>query len=181
MDPEILTASGLYFDLRNPERSHPGAYDIEVIASSLSKICRFTGHVSQFYSVAQHCYLASFIPDARFSFDALMHDAHEAFVGDTSSPLKTLLPDYRVVERRVEVFIRRQYGLSVSMSNQAKHADIVMLATEQRDFLNNAGHDWPYIAGIQQLPQAIEPMTPDEAKAAFLDRFYELQMNVAAA
>ena len=43
-----MTASGKDFDLDNP---YGFEYDIEDIANSLAKICRFNGHINDFYSV----------------------------------------------------------------------------------------------------------------------------------
>ena len=47
----IQTHSGLAFDLLDPK---PDQINIHDIANALSKLCRFTGHVKQFYSVAEH-------------------------------------------------------------------------------------------------------------------------------
>ncbi|EHX4642962.1 hypothetical protein ABJX56_000961 [Shigella dysenteriae] len=44
---------------------------INDIAVSLSNICRFAGHLSHFYSVAQHAVLSSQLVPQEFAFEAL--------------------------------------------------------------------------------------------------------------
>jgi hypothetical protein len=47
----IRLASGRYLDLAEPD---PAVITIEDIAAGLSKLCRFGGQISRFYSVAEH-------------------------------------------------------------------------------------------------------------------------------
>ena len=70
----IKTFSGkhFYYDKINKDD-----IDINDIAVSLSNICRFAGHLSHFYSVAQHAVLCSQLVPQEFAFEALMHDATE--------------------------------------------------------------------------------------------------------
>lgn len=167
----IYTNSGKHFNLINPQ---PEQICINDIACGLSNICRFTGQLNEFYSVAQHSVLASHIVPPEFAFEALMHDAQEAYLGDVSSPLKGLLPDYRRIERVVEMVIRMNYGLPVVMSSVVKHADLTLLATERRDFDMDDGTPWPILEGIEPLPSVISPLSPRQAMVQFLSRFYEL-------
>jgi 5'-deoxynucleotidase YfbR-like HD superfamily hydrolase len=170
--PDILTIDGDYFNFLNPEASR---ITITAIAQGLSNLCRFTGQCKEFYSVAQHSYLASTIVPPEHAFAALMHDAAEAYLGDVSRPLKQLLPDYRRIETRVESAIAATFNLPATMPSCIKQADLVLLATEQRDLMNAADHVWSSTAGVTPLVITIQPLPPHDAYALFLHRFWQLQ------
>ena len=53
-----MLRSGNYFDLQDPSASR---FEVTDIAHALSNICRFTGHTRQFYSVAEHSVLCSYL------------------------------------------------------------------------------------------------------------------------
>ncbi|WP_131193703.1 metal-dependent phosphohydrolase [Lichenihabitans psoromatis] len=171
IDATILTASGRYFDFERPDLSD---IRIEDIATGLSNICRFAGQTSAFYSVAQHCVLASHIVPAADAFAALMHDAAEAFLGDVTSPLKQLLPDYRAIETRVEAAIAVRFGLTLPWPESVKVADLRLLRTERRDLMSGAGGEWPVTQGYDCLTEEIWPMLPADAAALWTARFNEI-------
>ncbi|VWC96208.1 hypothetical protein BCO18175_03727 [Burkholderia contaminans] len=180
MTPAILTASGRYFDFLSPD---PDSIVIEDIATALSRICRFTGHTTRFYSVAQHSVLVSYLVPQEFALQGLLHDASEAYLGDVSSPLKQLLPDYKVIEKRVERAILERFGLPFPLHPSIKDVDLRALVGERRDFMPEPIDSyrvtdsvaWSWTDGVEAAPD--EPryaFTPEEARAMFLDRYKTL-------
>lgn len=176
MQPTIRTSAGRSFNLLQP---HTTPFGIDEIAHALSQLCRFTGHTRTHYSVAQHSVLVSYVVPDEFAMHGLMHDASEAFLGDVSSPLKQQLRAYRDIERTVEHAIAVRFGIPplrwTSEANAAvKHADRVLLLTEQRDLMppgDGTERDWP---DVEPLPWTIEPLPAFVAKALFLRRFEQL-------
>ena len=84
----IKTWSGKWIDLLEPV-AMAGAIDIDDIGHSLANTNRFNGHTSRPYSVAEHCLrgVEYSLPGHRLEF--LLHDATEAYLGDTVGPLKS--------------------------------------------------------------------------------------------
>lgn len=97
MPVQFWTFTGQCVDLLNPD---PDTINITDIAWSLSHICRYNGHTNRFYSVAQHSVLVSQwlqeqpLPDITplgrkmLYWFALMHDAAEAYIGDSVTLIK---------------------------------------------------------------------------------------------
>jgi len=168
----IQTASCKHFDYLNASTDD---VVIEDIATALSNQCRFAGHLPEFYSVAQHSVLCSQIVPAEFAFEALMHDAAEAYCLDIPAPLKALLPDYRRIETQVDDLIRCKFDLPLHQSPAVKYADLVMLATERRDLEIDEGTPWPILEGIPESDLIqINPLRPGQAYGLFMKRFNEL-------
>lgn len=81
----ITTFTGKRFYQTSPHRD---SVCIEDIAHALSMLCRFTGHCREFYSVAEHSIRVAYELQSQQRIHGLLHDAHEAYLGDTSGPLK---------------------------------------------------------------------------------------------
>lgn len=167
----ILTYSGRSLDFRNPD---PAGIAIGDIAMALSRACRFSGQCRLFYSVAQHSVLASLIVPAEHAQEALLHDATEAWLGDVSTPLKALLPEYVRIEKGLDRVVRKKFGLPEEMSGPVHRADRVLLATEKRDLMAEDPEEWPVLAGVDALPDPIVPWREAEAREIFLERWARL-------
>ena len=173
--PEISLRSGAIFNLIAPK---PDTVEISDIAHALANLCRFTGHVHRFYSVAEHSVHASRIVTPAHALEALLHDAAEAYVGDVSAPLKSLLPEYRRIERRVDRVVRARYGLPANMSSPVHVADLRMLRAEQLQALQCL-RGWPHIEHLEPAEVTLQFWAPDHARAEFLRRFAELTRTEA--
>lgn len=171
MSGTILTNQGCYFTFKKPEEH---VFLIEEIAHALSNICRYTGHVRKFYSVAQHSVLVSYLVPKHLAMCGLMHDASEAYLGDVSTNLKVLLPEYKALEERVEALIAKQYGLPFPLPAAVKKADMQMLATEKRDLMPRTPTDelnWPK---AEPIKYTVRPMEPELARLYFMNRYNQL-------
>lgn len=173
----IQTYTGKMF---NPFEPDPALIDIRDIAHALSHQCRFSGHVSRFYSVAQHCYLASLYAPKEFRLHALLHDASEAYVVDIPSPIKKH-PDlwhYRRLEAGVMLAIADRFGIDRGFEhNPFIHVvDTRLCATEARDLMTPWHPElvakWEALG--KPYGQTIVPRTSFQAKRMFIRRFHEL-------
>lgn len=172
---EIMLASGKYFRLLSTGQE----IKIEDIAHALSHLCRFTGHTREFYSVAQHSVLCSHLVPAEFALEALLHDATEAYIGDMSTPLKSLLPRYKAIESAIWYEIADTFGVARQLSQEVKRADLIMLATERRDLLNEHNAVWPELAGIKPAWFHIIPHHSSTARCMFMTRFKSIMAGRA--
>jgi hypothetical protein len=147
---------------------------IEDIAHGLAYQCRFNGQTHAFYSVAQHSLIVAGLVAPPLGLAALLHDAAEAYLGDMVKPLKVLLPEFAALEDRVTAIIAATFGLDFSDYSPIKHADLIALATEKRDLMPHSSESWSYLDGIPPLPDSIVPLSPGEAKSAFLGAFQRM-------
>lgn len=171
----IATSTGkhIYFVNITPDQ-----ICIEDIARGLSNTCRFAGQMENFYSVAQHSVYVSQIVPPEYALEALLHDATEAYMGDITSPLKAMLPDYKAIEKRVDTAIRGRFGLPLVMTMDVHHADLVMLATERRDFEISPGCGFPELSTIDPHDDIIiHTLTPPQAYRQFMARFETLTLG----
>jgi hypothetical protein len=157
-------------DLEHPD---PGKIHVEDVAHALAMTCRYAGHCRNFYSVAEHSLKVEIIGQVSCVIKKqllafLLHDAAEAYLGDVTSPLKSLLPRYRELEKRWEAAVRERFGLpdNESLWKLVRLADARALVAEQ--YVLN----WDPSIPKQSLP--IDCWAPAEAGRRFLHRFHVL-------
>lgn len=175
----IRTYTGGYFWPLEPRAED---VRLEDIAHALGNQCRWTGHVKSFYSVGQHCVLASRYVSHENALKALLHDASEAYLADLARPIKHapgLGETYRQVETKLEKAIWEHFKLDgpvpseMSSEHELKQIDNALLWTEKRDLMEG---DWEErLAGEERLlPITLETWSPFYAEILFLQRFDEL-------
>ena len=107
-----------------PYDPRPEEIDINDIAHALSLICRFNGHCSEFYSVAEHSVRGAWYMRDRYarhnmempntdlcSIYMLMHDAPEAYLTDIPRPIKKDLPQFKELEASIYIEILKKFKL----------------------------------------------------------------------
>ncbi|MFZ5520434.1 MAG: HD domain-containing protein [Pseudomonadota bacterium] len=190
----LLTASGRMPDLRH---LRPDDIHIDDIAESLSHLSRFTGHAHG-YSVAAHSiHVSHLVRKLGGSLTAqmagLLHDAHEAYMGDISTPMQQLInatAGFKVMsvitdQLQWEVLSALKWRSAYHAHRQLiKQADLIALATERRDLMPYHPWPWPILEGIE--PDACDlrsqlTVTPATWKAEFLNRYEHLRHACAEA
>lgn len=167
MTRAILTACGHLFDL---QYCREDKVVIDDIAHALAQINRFTGHCRRPYSVAEHSLLVLEIIERLFTVDvhgrlaALLHDAHEAYVGDVASPTKLAAGDgWAQLEHRVERTVRSAFALHGAHYNwrdAIRQADLIALATEREQLMPAGGGTWEILVHVQPV-QWVSLMAPE--------------------
>ena len=176
----IQTYGGTKFD---PLRPHPSGVHLRDIAHALSLKCRFGGHCTRFYSVAEHSvYVAwevlrrkqaqtrpvrGLLKDT--GLKALLHDAAEAYLADIPRPVKPALQGWHTVETRVERTIFDAFGLTGDLPRLVHAVDSAVLANERRDLMVECD-GWdplpPPVVGL-----TIRGLSPPAAETAFIAAF----------
>jgi len=145
---------------------------IKDIAHSLALQCRYNGHCSDFYSVAEHSVRCAakameFELDPRY---LLLHDAAEAYCGDIITDIKPEVFDEKV-ESKIRRAIFNHYDLRESYWDDnystIKLLDSRMLITECRDLMPVAiNHILDFYLPL--FEEKICPKKWEDAEADFL-------------
>jgi len=171
---KLQTYTGKIFDFND---IRPEAIDIIDIAHALSNVCRWGGHCSKFYSVAEHSVLCSYLAaqefpeDLKLQFYTLLHDASEAYIGDMPKPFKIMMGEYTDIEEKVEgaiqiVFKMDDYG---DYKDTIKKYDL-MLFKRERSQLFNGKHFGPALDHIEMPVDNLLMLKPKEAFQGFIAR-----------
>lgn len=168
----------------------PNEIDFDDIATSLSNLTRFVGH-TPFYSVAQHSVMVSdrLLEQGHGNYVAmygLLHDAHEAYLGDISRPLKFLLARqgvWHIIQNLVDRLTDFCYYalapdwpiLNEDEIKYVKDADNAMLVAEARNLYTEIVDNWILDVPVN-VPWngVVYPMTPTVARTVFVARYEKL-------
>jgi uncharacterized protein len=172
----LPTASGRAFDLLHPS---PDDIDFEVdIPEALARTPRFGGHVPCGpYSVAQHCVVGAdaLMRDTQRADIAaafLLHDAHEAYIGDDIRPKQHALAALARevlgevgaqavtvarqalcdrIDRAVFTAAGLHWPIGADVWKVVKTYDMRMLATERRHLFAPAPRPWNVVECAEPL------------------------------
>jgi len=129
----MITVSGRRFFPLDPR-----AEDIDWgdVGHHLSRICRYGGAVSDWYTVAEHSALMcdwflcrGEVDNARY---ALLHDGPEYAINDVIRPIKPELPDFKRIEAAIERIMLVKAGLDPSLPAAIKTADNLIIGDERQ-------------------------------------------------
>lgn len=184
----IQTYTGKLVDVFNPTTD---AVDILDIAWSLAHTCRFRGHCKRFYSVAEHCVRGlDYVPQA-VALPWLLHDAAEAYLMDTPSPLKRHLWIMRNqdidpwpiedLERQWQEAIATRFGIryDLTLATNLRDVDLRMLATERKHLMFDNGAQWENLKDVRPYETFISDIAgisfmPNRVAQVFLQKYAEL-------
>jgi len=164
----IPTYTGRKFEFLHPTAE---MVDILDIGHALSNLCRFAGHTSKFYSVAEHSVLMSrcFVNRGHMHLAkwALMHDASEAYLVDVPRPLKAHLKSYAKIENRVARVIFDKFGLEGPLPEEVKGVDKRIVFDERRQLMGAPSAEW--VGETCTLGIEVLCWTPEQAKHYFME------------
>lgn len=152
----IRTNSGLYVNVFDTD---PDTILIEDIAHALSMIPRFGGHLSRFYSVAQHsvlCFKLSISHGIEYGLSALLHDASEAYLLDMPTPIKNGLPDYKETEYKLMEVIAKKFGFEFPLNSVIKTVDAEALEIEWENLVINDNYEFNCLSHTDAKIEFIE-------------------------
>ena len=171
----IETVRGGTFDFTDIPANTINILDV---AHALGNLCRFTGHVRRFASIAEHSINVSRVIQPRLALFGLLHDAQEAYTNDINSPLKHLLDRYNDIEAEIQLLVYSQFCKRQPDADECaeiNRADRRMLCAEARQLLPSKGSTWENVPITPMREESlVKCWSPEVAAVKFADRFIEL-------
>lgn len=170
-------------NLLNPFNLKEDDYDIENLAQTLSRMCRFWSQTKPFYSVAQHClemdnyfqkYYNGDYDKNHLSKMALIHEVFEGMTGlDIPSPYKHLFKEYVEGEKRALSQICRKYDVPYPFPEEFKKVDTAMMVTEAITLIEDSSY-WREISDPLEIELSDREVSMEIIEQKFLCRWEEL-------
>lgn len=125
------------------------------IAIGMSRTVRFAGQTLFLWTVLDHVLLVADIVGEPHRKHALMHDAHEAIIGDMPTTWKQRCPEFEDLAIELDAVIFAEHGVRVTEASReaVKRADFLALAAEAHALGHaRADHYWPTDKMEEQFP-----------------------------
>ena len=176
----ITVGPGRSLDITAPDTL---MIQIDDIALSLSRKCRFGGFTREWFSVAQHSWnvamhLRAFGATPVVQLQGLMHDAQEAYLGDVATPHKDLFHGFRELEEHLQSVVFDRFSIPWPLDSKVRAVDELMLHSEAEALLPRPTPDWvkPGL-GVSAVCD-LSGWTHVKAQHKFLDLFYSLTKEI---
>lgn len=158
---------------------------LEDLAYGLANECRFGNQLKEFYSVAEHSVLLSYMVPKPLAKWALIHDTPEAYMSDIPKPIKTLpeFEEYRVKETLLMGVLSEFFDMEVrDEPAELKPYDRRIAYLENIVYKGNAAVAKIRAGNVaeEEIEYAVEHLdmikkwTPAEAHDAWISRYEEL-------
>jgi 5'-deoxynucleotidase YfbR-like HD superfamily hydrolase len=144
--------------------------DLDSMFRQLAQLNRHTGATVEPVSVLQHSLWVSesLSFDSMIALYGLIHDLHEAIVGDMATPIKVFLRQhgndaYDRLEAAAERAVLKRFGLpepTIEQAAMVKQADLAVLMAERADFRTNSKRDWLIHVSPALISEPIRPHFP---------------------
>ena len=165
----IQTFSGRQFWPLDPRVDE---IDIRDIAHSLSMQCRYNGHCTKFYSVAEHSVHVCWAATPANKLAGLLHDASETYLCDLPRPVKYSVIGYKEAEQVVEAVLAEKFGFEHPLPDEVHTLDARICLDEMRQIMAPLPAPWgePF-ASLTPLGIALHCWSPEIAEKWFLHMF----------
>lgn len=170
----VTTYSGAKFFIDEVNIQDIPMYDI---AHALSMNCRFNGHISKFYSVAEHSVNVSLLVP-NYGLEALLHDVSEAFLPDMPRPFKGMITGFDEYEYKIHTAFAEHYGLQFPLPAEVKYID-TNIVSDEAAVLYPEPPEWINFYDSVCPHSMIIGYSPEEACSYFMERFTELMYERA--
>ncbi|NDW19453.1 hypothetical protein D0T53_11110 [Dysgonomonas sp. 216] len=167
------------FNILNPTSD---MIDIVDIAKGLAYKPHFSGFSPKFFSIAEHSllveeYTRSYHGEScyKLRLEALLHDASEAYTGDMIKPIKNLLPNFVLIEKKIQKAIYRKYGIDPHKNGQ----EVKFFDNKVQDIEAGVFYDTMDIGRKKHYEDHfVKYLTTDDAYKAFIDKFNYLTSKI---
>lgn len=169
------TYSGIKFNILNP------TFDMispEDIIRGLAHKTYYSGFSPRFFSIAEHSLLVCEFyemcnPDDYIGqLQALIHDASEAYTGDMIKPIKNLLPNFVLIENKIQSTIYQKYNID----SEVRKAKVKEIDNRIQDIEADAFYHYDLLNDRSKniVDKWIKYLSPTDSYHAFWEKYNEI-------